>query len=577
MSPVRFVFAMPAGEEQEQRDGIARVSRASDVCGSVPALWTGEGTPLTDLGAAGRIVGIVFSRGSPGWRQALAAKAASGRGVERLAAWLLRECWGAYFAVLADPAGGAIRVLVDPSGLLAVYRLETPDHVILTSHPGLLGDVCGRRPGICWPALRSHLCRPELRQRKTCLAGVTELAPGTLSGSHGAERQLWDPGGFLPKGRRYVSFDDAAHELRDIAVRAVGSWAECLGPVAVAASGGVDSSLLCAALASGGKPFSCVTLATSDPSGDERAYVRMLANGLGAFSHAAPYAAGKLDPRTSASDGLPRPSRKSFMSAVDSALAAARDSVGACAVLDGNGGDNLFCFLHSAGPVADRLRCEGAGIGAWSTFLDMCRLTGSDAPTMARAVLRRLARRRPGLNLWPADTRLLAEGYEGLENSSPLTPWLEIPVGPHRSKRDHLALIMRAQNHVHGLGAGLPRFSPLMSQPLVEFCLGIPSWIWCRGGINRALARAAFADVLPREILQRTSKAGPDSFVRHAFESNRSSIRELLLDGLLARRGLLDLAAVERALCVDAVSGDSIVYRLLDLAEAENWAQSWIG
>jgi len=52
-------------------------------------------------------------------------------------------------------------------------------------------------------------------------------------------------------------------------------------------------------------------------------------------------------------------------------------------------------------------------------------------------------------------------------------------------------------------------------------------------------------------------------------------IREGLLDGLLASQGVIDRGATEAALSVDALSGDSIVYRLLDLIEAEAWARSW--
>ncbi|KUO56542.1 MAG: hypothetical protein APF78_09445 [Sphingomonadales bacterium BRH_c3] len=174
--------------------------------------------------------------------------------------------------------------------------------------------------------------------------------------------------------------------------------------------------------------------------------------------------------------------------------------------------------------------------------------------------------------------RLLAPEPDGQADLNPLTPWLDTEVDRHRGKRDHLALIMRAQNHLHCLGvAGLPRFSPLMSQPLLEFCLGVPTWLWCAGGINRAPARSAFARDLPPEIVRRTSKAGPDSFIRRSFSDNRSTIRAMLLDGLLARQSLLDLAAVEQALGVDAMAGGSIIYRLLDLAEAEAWARSWQG
>ena len=100
--------------------------------------------------------------------------------------------------------------------------------------------------------------------------------------------------------------------------------------------------------------------------------------------------------------------------------------------------------------------------------------------------------------------------------------------------------------------------------------------MWCEGGINRFPARAAFAQELPEEILQRSYKPGPDSFLRDIFTCHRPAIRSHLMDGLLASQGVLDCSALERALAVDPLSDDSVIHRLLDLMEAENWAQSWV-
>lgn len=481
--------------------------------------------------------------------------------------------------MLGEPSSGEVLVLPDPSGLLPVYCYETATHVLLASHPALLQEAGAGQMCVSWPELHSFLIRPELRQRSTCLERVNELTPGALvtMGRTGmAAASLWQPRRFMP-GERTISLGEAAEELRALAMLVLGAWANLLGPVAVAASGGVDSSLICAALAKSGIAFSCITLATTDPSGDERSFAKLLADHLGVRSLSAFLDPGMVDPLRPASASLARPSRRPFLTALDASLLEAARSLGANAVFDGNGGDNLFCFLHSAAPVVDRLRSEGPGRASLSTFIDMCRVTGCDIPAMVNAVLRRLVRMEPS-SLWTADTRLLAGAPDEIGGPEPLTPWLDTEVGRHGGKRDHLALIMRAQNHLHGLGAaGLPRFSPLMSQPLLEFCLTVPSWIWCEGGINRAPARAAFARDLPSEIAMRTSKSGPDSFIRHSFEGNRSTIRDLLLGGLLADHGLLDLAATGQALGVDAFAGGSIIYRLLDLAEAEVWARSWQG
>ena len=574
MKAVKFVLAVPLAIHPSGT--LKRSRRREELSGTSPSLWTDENTALIDLGEAGVILGVLFSRSSFELLKSLPGDAPEGSNIDRLMAWLIEEGWGAYVAIHTNCQTGAVQILLDPSGLLPVYSAETATHRIFASHPELLRQTSGIELVPSWPAIHAHLSRPNLRQRVTCLAGVSELAPGELivaGERHLSRRQLWRPEDFMPSKPR-ISCEEAAEQLRELATPILGAWARRLGRVAVAASGGVDSSLVCAALAEAEQPFDCVTLATADPSGDERTYVRMLGEHLGVSVIDRIYDIRAIDPLVCVSAGLARPSRKTFMAAVDAALFDAGQSLEADVIFDGNGGDSLFCFLHSAAPLVDRLLCEGPGRGLAATFVDLCHLTGCSMPTMMRAAVGRLFRRRSS-GLWPADLRLLSGAFEP-DRVDPLSPWLETKVGCHPGKRDHLSLLLRSQNNMNGLAAGgLPRFSPLLSQPLVEFCLGVPTWVWCAGGINRAPARAAFAADLPRGILERVSKAGPDSFVRSIFDTHRHTYRDLLLEGLLVRHGLLDRKLVEAALNADYRSEGSIIYRLLDLVETENWARSW--
>lgn len=575
MIPQPFLIAVPIG--WVGRDGVEAVERLSEVCGSGPRLWLGAATRSVTFEGDLRVIGPVFDQegrlASEG--HAIAAPPA-GSAVE-IATRLSREFWGAYLAILPGREDGKLRVLCDPSGLLPVYRAASSTHCLISSDPQLSMKARSVDPAIDWAALRDHLCWPEYRQAATCLAGMEELSPGVLYdlGHANVAVRIWRVSDHMPSSSA-SGFDEAAEALRRRAQLCIGAWANIAGRVAVAASGGVDSSLICGALASGNHAFGCITLATADPSGDERNFVEELATHLNVAMESGIYAPDTVDLTQAASIGLPRPARRTLSLAIDSALDEARIRLGANAVFDGNGGDNLFCFLHSAAPVVDRMTAEGL-YAALPTFVDMCRVTGADVPTMLRAVWRRAWRRSPR-DLWPAERDLLADLPDHVPLPPPLTPWLGPDRRVHGGKRDHLALLMHAQNHVHGLGKpGVPRFSPLMSQPLIELCLSLPTWLWYQGGINRSLARAAFADVLPRAVLRRTAKAGPDSFVRRLFAKNRIQIRAMLLEGHLARQGLTDRAAIEAAMGTDPLSKDPVVYRLLDLCEAEAWARSWIG
>lgn len=141
----------------------------------------------------------------------------------------------------------------------------------------------------------------------------------------------------------------------------------------------------------------------------------------------------------------------------------------------------------------------------------------------------------------------------------------------------HIAMLLRIQATVEGFSryrAG-PLVTPLIAQPVVEACLSIPSWLWCQGGRDRAVARAAFQDELPPIILNRRSKGGPDSFCVEVIETHRKSIRTDLTEGLLASHGLLDTSEIYMQLA----SVQPIKFpdhgRYAQLMETENWVRHW--
>lgn len=552
--------------------GLAPLRQLRDLPAAQSGLWLGEGWSVRPLGPWGWLVGCSFDRDGRALADPLAGAPAF-TDLSAVARWLVGETWGAWFAVLVDRRAGTAAILRDPSGLLPLYRLIEPSRWLLASAPALFAQA-GFAMRVSWPHVQQFLQCPERRQRMTCLSGVDELSPGVLypleRGSH--ETAIWQPALDLP-ARGEITLAAAALRVRDRARMVMRAWSGHFGQVVVAASGGVDSSLICAALAVEQRPFSCATVSTRDPSGDETAYVANLAAQLAVPWRAAHYELAAIDPAEPSFARSARPVGKMFVGELRRQLRDACAAVGADRVLDGNGGDNIFCFLHSAAPILDALRMLGPSHRLVTVFVDLCRLTGADAPTLVRATLRQWWRRKRPVR--PARNLALLAGQGEAALGLPLTAW-EDHVPTHvTGARAHLRLIQAAQHHVHGLDDPL-RFSPLFSQPLVETCLGIPTWLWCHGGINRAPARAAFAGELPATITTRVAKAGPDTVMRAVFARDRSRLRAMLHDGLLAGQGLLDLPAVDAVLALDAQADDDRIYRLLDLVEAEAWARSWL-
>jgi asparagine synthase (glutamine-hydrolysing) len=136
--------------------------------------------------------------------------------------------------------------------------------------------------------------------------------------------------------------------------------------------------------------------------------------------------------------------------------------------------------------------------------------------------------------------------------------------------------VLRAQPTLEASrGYCLPVLSPLMSQPIIETCLDVPSWEWRAGGRDRSLARRAFAGDLPPAVLDRRVKGTPSRFAARLLDHFRQAIRERLLDGRLAAERIIDSAALDQILAGDRPVPDLERVRILELVNCEAWIGHW--
>jgi asparagine synthase (glutamine-hydrolysing) len=243
----------------------------------------------------------------------------------------------------------------------------------------------------------------------------------------------------------------------------------------------------------------------------------------------------------------------------------------------GNGGDNIFGYSQSAAAVADRYLSEGVGAGLFRTLGDVCRQTGCSIREAAIGAVR-LVRASPSYR-WKPRTELLHPDVLGqLAGCSLEHPWLDAPASALPGKAGHIAAILRVlPSLVPGRSRFAPVLNPLLSQPVMEACLAIPSWQWRAHGADRAVARAAFAHDLPELIVKRRSNWGPDGFTAQLVRHYRAAIRERLLEGHLAAARLVDSLAIERLLAEDRPTMGEDRTRLLSLLSTEAWLRFWVG
>lgn len=491
---------------------------------------------------------------------------------------LLKHVWGGYVAILKGKRPGDWSILRDPSGALPCYLIEFESALIIASDVETAFDAGFISGEINWDFLAGTVLCGGPPARESGLAGVSELLAGwRLSWADGKTefQPWWSPWDYTEEDAG--SDSSLAERLRRTVMGCVGAWGKSFEHGLLGVSGGLDSSIVAACLKDVRANFTCFTMATNEPFGDERGYARTLCKHLDIDLIERQYDIREVDIRKSTSLHLPCPGIAAFGQSNLATRASIAKAKGADVFFSGIGGDNVFCLTMSATPILDSYLKTGLSWQTWQALQDICRLTRCslwDAIAAART------RARAGGNAyeWKLDTRLLNEEiFSGRKVAAEPGSWLLPPQAVLPGKAVHVARILGLQypNDLFPRSEAGPQIQPLFSQPVVELCLSVPTWTWCAGGVNRSLARQAFADLLPKSIVDRPSKGGPDSFAYDVALQNLDQIREVLLEGVLASHKLLDRTALEVALRESSrfVKGDHL--RFLELIEAEAWASGW--
>lgn len=528
------------------------------------------------VGRDGMLIGHLFGRGSG----PLVVDDQLQQDVMRSAGQcLIEHGWGGYVALIVSDKLGPVSIVRSPLGDLPCYWWQSKGLFLAASDISALRAAGMVRPSIDAHALSRHMGVEDLRRPETCLHGIRELQGGhrlTVRGARVDTQTLWSPWSFTAADKEIADPCQAMNEVRRASLHAVACQARPFRSVLLKLSGGLDSSIVAACLAQTDIRVTCLNLVTEHPAGDERDYARAVAQHLDMPLAERLRALADVNVERSAAARLPRPSARSFTQASGALARELATEADAGAVFDGGGGDNVFCSLQSARPVADCLRRRTGRSFFWPTAISIASLAEVSLwPVVRRALAISLRRTSP--YRWSIDTRFMSREAVRVAASDVTHEWLLCPGGTLPGKAAHVALVAAAQSVVEGSDVedDLPEYSPLISQPVVECCLRVPSWLWFGNGENRFAARRAFGADLPQSVVRRRSKGAPDCFVVDVYEANRAKIRGLLLGGVLDREGLLDRRSIETTLHDEAPVQGHDFLRIMHLVDAEAWTRSW--
>jgi asparagine synthase (glutamine-hydrolysing) len=557
----------PLAFEQEQ-DGL--VPRWTE---GLSTLRTSIDTPIIDLSGGGCVVGDLYFRDGSQIRAVdqlplLPTVAAVRR-------YMLANCWGDY--ILVQPVPGnprALSVLRSPSHaceLPCLYSLSESE-AFITSDLTLARNLKSYQRRVDYESIIHRLIYPDARMSRTALMGVSELLPGQsmqLRDGRSDVSQDWSPWNHVAPDMRFATIDEAVAAVRGVVGMAVKTLADRDRCVLLELSGGLDSSIVGTCLQRSNAKVSCATFTASAPGADERDYAIEIARMLGVELLQTELRFEDAQIEFSVPPALASPSVGPLQHAIDGLMQSSAAQCGAESFFSGAGGDSIFGYLTSAAPAVDAFRAAGprAGfraIGDISTF-HQCTYWRA-----GRLALRRALMRSPPFK---PDLSLLAPGLQAPQpdlNSCLMPPPNTLP-----GDRQRILEINAAQGFQE---SGLRSFTkpirmPLLSQPVIETCLRVPSWMWFEGGQNRAVARLAFSDLLPSKVSARRSKGSLTAYLGAVHRRKKHEITNFLVGGALHAQGLVDADALRRLEAREQFSDDTLFMRLFQLCAIENWVR----
>jgi asparagine synthase (glutamine-hydrolysing) len=499
---------------------------------------------------------------------------------------LTERYWGAYVAFLVR-SESEHSVLRDCSARIPCYMIRCGTVTVITSDIEHLAGSLTSSFSLNSRYLAGFMYEAEFANRETALNEITEILAGeclefSLAGV--VRRAAWDPRAICRESAE-ENFEHAAHQVKQVTQRCVDHWASRYDRVVLQLSGGLDSSTVLGCLMrSAYRPeVTCLHFKSGGRDDEDFRYATLAASAANVELVIQPgyTESTRYDERVLRLPRMPKPSVPALALTMDPET---RNRVprqaNAEALWDGQGGDHLFFqggsvfgavdYAYSHGINGDFLHCVRDAVrqsrqSYWNVLSKSIRLGSLRSRWEPEDEYRRnpaflnpdLVPNNIGAYLWQ--------------------PWgddmASIPPGK-RWQIGLFAFLLHRHRPIPELQFAAP-LHPLFSQPLMELCLRIPIYTLLRGGIDRALERAAFRDCVPAAIIQRENKGTVAIAVLEKIRECMPYLRDLVLDGVLVRQRVVDPVRLAPYLLGRRPLTSPLIWPFFACIAAEVWARKW--
>jgi asparagine synthase (glutamine-hydrolysing) len=509
---------------------------------------------------------------------------------------LIEAFWGDYVALLTDAESGVIWAIKDPTGDLPCLYTTYKNVTLIFSCVGDCVRLGLFKASINWEYVRLRVTSGGFLSGKRSLQQVDQVHRGEAvaidTSRRPAEfdrRLYWSPLRFNESENPIESVDFAACALRNTVKAATHALSAAHESALLRVSGGLDSSIIVGCLKSTSVRTRITAFTYYNPDGGstERRWAHLAMQGT-PYEHIET----PIDPReidlAGILDSVPTMEPAPLLMyrvrrPLETRLAASR---GCTAVISGDGGDSSLGSESRGLAASEYLNRHGFDRRMLALAAQVAISNDASIWTvLSKAFRRKLMRSsvREYTSELLCACRLVSPDVvkQFAKEAEFAHPWF---AGCNRIPWEIVhrlgSLLMFPEFYdpfSHADDEGLLHLAPLYSQPVLELCLRIPTYVHFWGGRDRGLARYAFAAEVPQAILRRQWKDRAPGFAQAVAHRNREFLKQVLLDGMLVNERILNRRAVADALTDGPMKHDVLIAEIFKVLDVEIWLRAITG
>jgi len=494
---------------------------------------------------------------------------------------ILKNWWGRYIGIVHNKNTAGWTLVRDPQGLLSVFYTIKPDGLIFATDLALLYDALEEKPSVNLTYFAQYVISKNYTSALTPLSDIQELLPGTGLHIHPDNscffENLWDLSSC--RGSFITNKEAFEEELLATLRSSLKAWVDDSSGVCLELSGGTDSTgvlILLRDILPAHKNIIAVNLFDSrTPSSNEKEHAQEVATLCNVPLHYNDWQDCELLDPLPASWRPDKPSTFLLFHKAGQQLCDVAAQYNCSEIMDGQGGDHVFLAPRPLGALADYWLDKGLK-GILSPMQELSAANRMSWWMLIRDTVKDIAHYYGKKKKTPSAIGFLDPSFVYAHHEDEF--YLEKTLRNfYPGKIKHIESLFHAVSYSgrnqHLFGRTMTH--PLLSQPIIELALKIPTYQSFKDGYDRIFFRKAVSRIKKPQALWRTIKGETTGSMAKSLAHYASDIHSILLQGRLVKDRLVNKEWLNEQMIKIRHGHMENSWPITKLLTAQLWLNQW--